>query len=74
MNKDSNKKTTRYNFFLISIVIISLIILGVFAFFALTFLIKNINLLVKPIAPEKETNYLKIDKAKEIFKEIGQEN
>lgn len=74
MNKDFTKKTVRYNFLLILIVVISLIVLGVFAFFALTFLIKNINLLVKPSTPEKETNYLKIDKAKEIFKEIGQEN
>ncbi|MGB9726737.1 MAG: hypothetical protein ACPLW7_02280 [Minisyncoccia bacterium] len=72
MNKNFDKKTTRYNLFLVSIVVISLIILVVFSFFALTFLIKNINLLVKPITPEKETNYLKIDKAKEIFKDVSQ--
>lgn len=74
MIKNSDKKTTRYNLLLISIVIISLITLGVFIFFALTFLIKNINLLIKPANFEKEVKQLNIQKAKEIFKDINQSN
>lgn len=70
--KDLNKKTSRYNLTLIFIVIFSFAILGIFIFFALTFLIKNINLLVKPETVEKEAIKLNIEKAREIFGNINQ--
>ena len=68
--KDNNKNTSRYNLFLILIVAFSIIILVVFVFFSLTFLIKNINLLLKPLPPATNVDHLDIDKAKEIFKDI----
>ncbi len=67
--KDNNKNTSRYNLSLILIVAFSIIILIVFIFFSLTFLIKNINLLLKPLLPESNVNHLNIEKAKEIFKD-----
>lgn len=70
--KDLNKKTSRYNLTLIFIVIFSFAILSIFIFFALTFLIKNINLLVKPETVEKEAIQLNIEKAREIFGNINQ--
>ncbi len=68
--KDNNKNTSRYNLFLTLIVAFSIIILVVFVFFSLTFLIKNINLLLKPLPPATNVYHLDIDKAKEIFKDI----
>lgn len=67
--KDNNKNTSRYNLSLILIVVFSIIILVLFVFFNLTFLIKNINLLLKPSSPESNVKHLDIEKAKEIFKD-----
>jgi len=70
MAKNTSKQTTRYNLFLILIVIISLVILVIFIVFGLTFLIKNINLLLKPQTIEKNKNYLEIEKAKNLLEKI----
>ncbi len=59
-----NNKTSQYSFLLFLIVGISLIVLIVFSIFALTFIIKNINLLLSPVSVQKEPIKLEVEKSK----------
>ncbi|MDD5535381.1 MAG: hypothetical protein PHY52_01720 [Candidatus Pacebacteria bacterium] len=71
-NKFSSKKFKK-DFLFTGGSIIVIIICGVLIFLSLTFLVKNINLVLKPLSPEESTLHFDISEAERLFPQ-GQEN
>jgi hypothetical protein len=67
MLKKVYQNLKKKNLFLLAGALIVLIVCGSLIIFGLTFLIKNINLVLKPIDPENSSIHFNISEAERLF-------